>query len=244
MSNANKKKSKAREFFDSIAIALIAALIIRALVIQSYRIPTGSMKDTLLIGDFLLVNKFIYGINTPNRIIGTKIHIPSKRLPGFKQPKRGDIVVFRFPKDDTVDYIKRCVGVAGDTIELRQGLLFINGKPEGSEKYLTKLYDREENRYIDYFQVTRDNGQQYVIRKADRPEYRMTSFGPYVVPPHHIFMMGDNRDNSYDSRMWGALDERYIVGEALVIFFSWDKLEPLFAVHKKIRWGRIFGVIR
>jgi len=240
----SKKKNKIQESVESIAIALIAALIIRALVIQSYRIPTGSMKDTLLIGDFLLVNKFIYGINTPNRIIGTKIRIPSTRLPGIKQPERGEIVVFRFPKDDVVDYIKRCVGVAGDTIELRQGTLYINGKPEGEEKFVQQRYDREENRYIDYFQVTRKNGQQYIIRKASRPESKMMSFGPYVVPRDHIFMMGDNRDNSYDSRMWGALEDRYIVGRALVIFFFWEKLEPIFKLHKKIRWARIFGVIR
>ncbi len=238
------KKSKVREFFDSIGYALIAALIIRALIIQSYRIPTGSMKDTLMIGDFLLVNKFIYGINTPNRIIGTKIRIPSTRLPGLRQPKRGDIVVFRFPGDDTVDYIKRCVGVAGDTIELRQGTLYINGEAEGTEEFLGKQWDREEGRYIDYYRVTRPTGQQYVIRKADRPDFRMMSFGPIVVPPGHIFMMGDNRDNSYDSRMWGALADRYIVGQALVIFFSWEKMEPLYALHKKIRWNRIFGVIR
>ncbi|MDZ7371676.1 MAG: signal peptidase I, partial [candidate division KSB1 bacterium] len=219
------KKGIVRQFFDSIGYALIAALIIRALIIQSYRIPTGSMKDTLMIGDFLLVNKYIYGINTPNRIIGTKIRIPSTRLPGIREPKRGDIVVFRFPGDDTIDYIKRCVGVAGDTIELRESTLYINNEPEGKEEFLGKEWDREEGRYIDYYRITRPNGQQYVIRKADRPEFRMDRFGPIVVPPGHIFMMGDNRDNSYDSRMWGALPDRYIVGQALVIFFSIEKME-------------------
>ena len=236
------KKSKFREFFDSIGVALIAALIIRALIIQSYRIPTGSMKDTLLIGDFLLVNKFIYGINTPNRIIGTKIRIPSTRLPGFKQPKRGDIVVFRFPGDDTVDYIKRCVAVAGDTVELRESSLYINGEPEGREEFLTKAWDREEGRYLDYYRITRADGRQYVIRKATRPDFRMRTFGPIVVPQGHIFMMGDNRDNSYDSRMWGALADKYIVGQALVIFFS--KEPPFFSPFSKIHWERIFGVIR
>jgi len=239
-----KKKSKIRECFDSIGVALIAALIIRALVIQSYRIPTGSMKDTLMIGDFLLVNKFIYGINTPNRIIGTKIRVPSTRLPGFKSPKRDDIVVFRFPNDVTVDYIKRCVAVAGDTVELRDTKLYINGKPEGKEEFIEQKWDREENRNIKYFRITKDNGQTFVIRKAGNPRQQMHDWGPIIVPPDHIFMMGDNRDNSYDSRMWGALSLDHVVGEALVIFFSWDKLEPLWQLNQKIRWGRIFSVIR
>jgi len=239
-----RKKSKVREFFDSIGVALIAALIIRALIIQSYRIPTGSMKDTLMIGDFLLVNKFIYGINTPNRIIGTKVRIPSTRLPGFKNPKRDDIVVFRFPNDVTVDYIKRCVAVAGDTVELKNTRLYINGKPEGKEKFIEQKWDREENRNIKYFRITKENGQTFIIRKAGNPRQQMHNWGPIIVPPNHIFMMGDNRDNSYDSRMWGALSLDHVVGEALVIFFSWDKMEPLWQLNQKIRWGRIFSVIR
>ena len=238
------KKSKFREFIESIGVALIAALIIRALVIQSYRIPTGSMKDTLMIGDFLLVNKFIYGINTPNRIVGTKIRVPSTRLPGFRQPDRGDIVVFRFPDDVTVDYIKRCVAVAGDTVELRDTKLYINGKPEGKEEFVEQKWDQEENRNIKYFRITKENGQTFIIRKAGTPRQQMHNWGPVVVPQDHIFMIGDNRDNSYDSRMWGALPMEHIVGEALVIFFSWDKMEPLWQVHEKIRWGRIFSVIR
>jgi signal peptidase I len=238
------KKTKTREFIESIGVALIAALIIRALVIQSYRIPTGSMKDTLLIGDFLLVNKFIYGINTPNKFFLKSLRIPSTRLPGFKEPKRGEIVVFRFPNDVTVDYIKRCVGVAGDTIEIRNTRLYINGEPEGEEEFLETKWDPEENRNISYFCITKSNGQQYTIRKAAEPRQQMRNWGPYVVPPEHIFMMGDNRDNSYDSRMWRALPEEHIVGQALVIFFSWDHLEPIYMLHRVIRWERIFSVIR
>ncbi|MBN1560857.1 signal peptidase I [candidate division KSB1 bacterium] len=238
------KKNKTREFFESIGVALIAALIIRALVIQSYRIPTGSMKDTLLIGDFLLVNKFIYGINTPTKLFVKSLPIPSKRLPGFKEPRRGDIVVFRFPNDITVDYIKRCVALAGDTLELRDARLYINGAAEGTEEFLETKWDREESRNISYFRITKEDGQQYIIRRAAEPRYQMRSWGPYVVPPDHIFMMGDNRDNSYDSRMWKALPDEYIVGQALVIFFSWDKMESIFNIHRKIRWGRIFSVIR
>lgn len=240
----NKKKSKIREFIESIGVALIAALIIRALVIQSYRIPTGSMKDTLLIGDFLLVNKFIYGINTPNKVFLKALKIPSTRLPGFREPERGDIVVFRFPNDVTVDYIKRCIALAGDTVEIRDSHLYINGESEGTEEFLETKWDREENRNLSYFRISKKDGQQYIIRKAADPRQQMRNWGPYVVPSHHIFMMGDNRDNSYDSRMWKALPEEHIVGQALVIFFSWDKMEPIFNLHRVIRWERIFSVIR
>lgn len=238
------KKSKSREFIESIGVALIAALIIRALVIQSYRIPTGSMKDTLLIGDFLLVNKFIYGINTPNKLFIRRIPLPATRLPGFKEPKRGEIVVFRYPNDPMVDYIKRCVGVAGDTIELRDTRLYINGEPEGDEEFLETKFDVEEGRNISYFRLTKKDGQHYTIRRAADARFQMRRFGPFVVPKDHIFMMGDNRDNSSDSRAWGPLPDKYIVGQALVIFFSWDAIEPVIKIHKKIRWERIFSVIR
>jgi signal peptidase I len=238
------KKSKSREFFESIGVALIAALIIRALVIQSYRIPTGSMKDTLRIGDFLLVNKFIYGVNTPNKLFTRHIPLPAKRLPGFKEPERGEIVVFRWPGDPMVDYIKRCVGVAGDTIELRDSRLYINGEPEGDEEFIETKFDMEENRNLSYFRVTKKDGQQYVIRRAADPRQQMRKFGPFVVPDEHIFMMGDNRDNSSDSRMWGPMPDKYIVGRAMVIFMSLDSLEPWSKLHRKIRWERIFSVIR
>lgn len=241
------KKSKTREFIESIGVALIAALIIRALVIQSYRIPTGSMKDTLLIGDFLLVNKFIYGINTPNKLFTRHIPLPAKRLPGFKEPKRGDIVVFRYPEDPMVDYIKRCIGVAGDTLEMRDYSMYINGEPEGTEEFIKTKFDPEDygRRNFNYYKLTKKSGQEYVIRKAKDIRGRADgNWGPYIVPEGHYFMMGDNRDNSSDSRVWGPLPEKYIVGQALVIFFSWDSMEPVVKIHKKIRWERIFSVIR
>ena len=126
----SKKKSITRDYIEAFGVALIAALILRALVIQAFRIPTGSMKDTLLVGDFLLVNKFIYGAQTPGRIPFTEIKLPSYRFPALREPHRGDIIVFKYPLDETLDYIKRCVAVAGDTIEFRDWHVFVNGHPE------------------------------------------------------------------------------------------------------------------
>ena len=121
-----RKKNVVREYVEAFGVAIIAALILRALVIQAFRIPTGSMKDTLLVGDFLLVNKFIYGARTPDRIAFTDVKLPSVRFPALKEPKRGDIIVFKYPKDEKLDYIKRCIGLPGDTLEINGGEVYIN----------------------------------------------------------------------------------------------------------------------
>jgi len=236
-----KKKNMFREYFEAFAVALLAALVLRALVIQAFRIPTGSMKDTLLVGDFLLVNKFIYGSETPDRIPFTEIKLPTFTVPGLRKPERGDIIVFKYPLDEKVDYIKRCIGVAGDTLELRNGEVFVNRQPEGKLTFEKKDFDESEGRYVNYFRVNAPNGKDYVIR---RYEGFNPSFGPVVVPPGHLFMMGDNRDNSQDSRYWGYMPMKNIRGQALVIYFSWDKSEPLWNLLKKIRWSRIFSIIR
>ncbi len=239
-----KKKRIFQEYFEAFGVAILAALLLRAFVIQAFRIPTGSMKDTLLIGDFLLVNKFIYGAKTPERIIGTDIKIPSTRLPVFKKPERGEIVIFKYPKNEKLDYIKRCVGIAGDTIQVRDNVLYVNGKPEGKEEFLKKTFDHEEGRYVKYYRITRPDGQQYTIRKYAESHSRVSNFGPVVVPPDHLFMMGDNRDNSADSRYWGFMPMENVVGQALVIYFSWDKYEPFWNLAGAIRWDRIFDVIQ
>lgn len=236
-----KKKSVFRDYFEAFAVALLAALILRALVIQAFRIPTGSMKDTLLVGDFLLVNKFIYGAETPDRIFFTDVKIPTIKLPGLRKPKRGDIIVFKYPLDEKLDYIKRCIGVSGDTVEMRNGEVYVNNKPEGVSSFIDKKFDEAEGRYVNYYHVTPPKGKDYVIRRYDgfNPH-----FGPVVVPPQHLFMMGDNRDNSQDSRYWGYMPMKNIRGEALIIYFSWDKAEPIWKIFKKIRWSRIFSIIR
>lgn len=209
-----KKKSVFREYFEAIVIALVLALFIRTFVAQAFKIPSGSMLPTLLIGDYLLVNKFIYGIKNP---FTGQILIP------LSEPKRGDVVVFRYPMDKKVDYIKRVIGTPGDTIEIKDKQLFINGeKFEDSHGWYSN-----SNEIIPGTQGPRDN------------------FGPVVVPEHKIFVMGDNRDNSYDSRFWGFVDDNEILGEAFILYWSWDMNEPLVSLKRleSIRWKRLGNLI-
>ncbi len=178
------RKSKLREYFEIIVTAVVLALIVRALIIQSYHIPSESMEDTLLKGDFLFANKFIYGAKVPF----VDFHFPKVR-----DPKPDDIVIFKFPGDRKTDYIKRCIAVEGQTVELKGTRLFVNGveRPESHSKYIY----------------------------GDAPR---RDFGPYTVPKGHILVFGDNRDNSYDSRFWGPLDKRLLRGKALFLYFSVD----------------------
>jgi signal peptidase I len=177
-------KSKLREYFEIIVTAVVLALIVRALIIQSYHIPSESMEDTLLKGDFLFANKFIYGAKVP---------FVKWYLPKIRDPKPGDIVIFKFPGDGKTDYIKRCIAVEGQTVELRGKRLFV----DGAEKLET------HSKYI----------------YGDMPR---RDFGPYTVPRDHILVFGDNRDNSYDSRFWGPLDKKLLRGKALFLYFSVD----------------------
>jgi signal peptidase I len=268
-----KTKSQVREYSEAILVALLAALLLRSFVVQAFRIPTGSMKDTLLIGDFLLVNKFIYGARTPDSIPFTEIQLPSWRvLPALRQPGRGDIIVFKFPRDPKLDYIKRCIAVAGDVIEIRDGEVWINGRPEGEKAFVKKEYDPEEGHYVNYYQVTSSAKKTYTIRRHVDRYSNNSSRGPMRVPfkgeplPENLknspqllqiydvdrdgrydtdqyFMMGDNRDNSADSREWGFLPARNVVGQAMVIYMSWDKQAPLYRIFNKIRWARIGNLI-
>ena len=157
MAKDKKKKNFVREYTEAILVALVAAMILRIFVIQAFRSrktrqrpaeclhpgthPMEMMKDTLLIGDFLLVNKFIYGVRTPDRIPLIDVKIPYVRLPGFKEPNRGDIVVFKYPLDEKLDYIKRCVATEGQTVEVREGDLYVDGELEGQEKFVKKVYE-------------------------------------------------------------------------------------------------------
>ena len=240
----NRKKSIVREYVEAILVALIAALILRVFVIQAFRIPTGSMKDTLLVGDFLLVNKFIYGVRTPDRIPLIDVKIPHFRLPAFKEPKPGDIIVFKYPLDEKLDYIKRCMATEGQTIEVRKGIVYVGGKPEGKSKLVKREYDPVEGEYLQYFKITRDNGKIYTIRRYERVNKEVEHFGPVKVPKGKLFAMGDNRDNSADSRVWGFLPRENIVGQALIIYFSWDSHAPLYKLYKKIRFDRLAKLIK
>lgn len=213
MSRRGKKKSIFREYFEAICVAVILALFIRTFVVQAFKIPSGSMLPTLLIGDHLLVNKFIYGIRVP---FTGKILVP------IKSPKHGDVVVFRFPKDRSIDYIKRVVGTPGDTVEIKAKKVFINGKPIND--------------------VHAHVSSPTVLSAKASPR---DNFGPILVPEDRIFVMGDNRDNSYDSRFWGFVDQRDLLGKAFILYWSWDIDKPLFSFErfKSIRLGRLANLI-
>jgi signal peptidase I len=238
-----KKKEKAKrgkksaltvlwEYIQSFGIALILALIIKCSVVEAYKIPSGSMEDTLLIGDFLLANKFIYG---------AKIPLLPVHLPAIREPKPGDIVIFKYPRDPKVNYIKRCVAVEGQTVEIRNKMLYVDGK---------RFPDPPLSKYTD--RGTRSPGRD-----------PRDNFGPYKVPKGHLFMMGDNRDNSADSRYWGPLPRELVLGKAMIIHWSWapDPNAPiitrndLLSIPKnigynilhfpnRVRWGKLLHVIK
>lgn len=232
------RKSKTREWVEAVVIAVALALLIRAFVVQAFKIPSGSMKETLLVGDHILVNKFIYG---------TKIPFTDNRILIFDPPKRGDVIVFSFPKnkeipectsitknistrignvvstgnpfnlfkDDCRDFIKRIIGVGGDKIEIRNKVVYVNGVPLSEE-------------YAVYKDQGIDSGQR-------------DNFGPFTVPRRSFFVMGDNRDQSYDSRFWGTVDLEEIRGKAFIHYWSWDSNGNLL---DKVRWNRIGKLIK
>jgi signal peptidase I len=215
-----RKKSIFREYAESIIIAIILALLIRAFVIQAFKIPSGSMKPTLLIGDHILVNKFIYGI---------KLRVPftalNYSLIPFSTPKRNDVVVFIFPGDTSKDYIKRVIGLPGDTVRIKDKKIFINNQPmndpHGTFTDLVIYPSMEQQGEI-----------------PDMDKYKRDNMAPIVVPPNKIFVMGDNRDESYDSRFWGFVDQKQVLGKAFLIYWSgsWDPFE--------VRWRRLGNLIR
>lgn len=200
-----KGKSKIREYAESIIWALVLAFIIRSCVIQAFKIPSGSMEDTLAIGDHLFVNKFIYGIKLP---------FTDKRILKIRDPRRGDVMVFEYPVDRSKDFIKRVIGVPGDVIQVQNKVVYVNGTP-----YKNPHEVHKETDLLSRQQSPRDN------------------FGPVRVPAKSYFMMGDNRDRSYDSRFWGFVKESDIVGKAFIKYWSWDQ------DSWRVRWGSIGQLI-
>jgi len=201
-----KKKSKLRENVEAVIVAVILAMFIRTFVVQAFKIPSGSMKNTLLVGDHILVNKFIYGVKLP--FVGATI-IP------VKDPVHGDIVVFKYPNNPDLDFIKRVVGVAGDVVECRDKTIYVNKRPVNA----------------DYIIHT----DSQVIPAGFNPR---DNFGPITVPKKSIFVMGDNRDNSHDSRFWGFVELQAVKGKAFMIYWSWNKEK--FGV----RWSRTGDILR
>src|SRR5512138_1708601 len=184
------KKSIVREYAESIIIAILLALVIRTYLVQAFKIPSGSMEDTLAIGDHLLVSKFIYG---------TKVPFSANRILKIRDPRRGDVIVFEYPEDPSKDFIKRVVGTPGDVVEGKGKKVFVNGKPFENPHEIHKEND--------------------IIPKAQNPR---DTFGPVTVPADSYFVMGDNRDRSYDSRFWGCVKSPKIKGKALIKYWSWD----------------------
>jgi signal peptidase I len=189
---------KKGRWITELIVIVIIVLLIRAFVAQAYNIPSGSMKPTLLVGDFILVNKLVYR---------------------FSEPQRGDIVVFKYPIDPNIDFIKRIIALPGEEVEVRNNQVFINGKPLP----LIEVGRGEENgvRKVIYEEVLPEGIKHKVQFYEDFP-FSKRDFGPVLVPPNHYFVMGDNRDNSEDSRYWGFLPRENIVGKAFVIYFSGD----------------------
>jgi signal peptidase I len=189
------RKSTLREYFESIVIAVILALFIRTFVVQAFKIPTGSMENNLLIGDHLLVNKFVFG---PSASVVERTLLPMGTI------KRGDVVVFKYPEEPERDFIKRIIGLPGDTIELKLKKVYINGTPL-------------DEPYVHFLEPPSRDGATEVTSLDVRE-----NFGPVTVSPDHYFAMGDNRDNSADSRYWGQLPRDYIKGKALIIYWSYE----------------------
>ncbi len=202
---APREKSKIREYAESIIWALVLAFIIRSCVVQAFKIPSGSMEDTLVVGDHLLVNKFLYGIKLP---------FTDTRLFKLRDPARGDVLVFEYPEDRSKDFIKRVIGVPGDEISVRDKQVYVNGL----------LYRNPHEVHKDAGLLPREQGPR-------------DNFGPIRVPAHSYFMMGDNRDRSYDSRFWGFIRESDIKGKALIKYWSWD------SDAWRVRWNRIGRLI-
>jgi len=200
------------EWAKAIVFSVLFVVTFRGVVAQAYQIPTGSMENTLLVGDYLFINKMLYGSEIDIGMGGHRLFY--YRFPAFRHPEQGDIIVFRYPENPRQDFIKRCVALSGQTVEIRNKELYVDGVRQ-VEPYVIHI----DSRVLPAELSHRDN------------------FGPFKVPPGTIFMMGDNRDNSHDSRFWGPLPVNLIKGKAAIRYFSWD------GDHHAVRLGRMFQTI-
>ena len=234
----SKGRSRLREWAASLLWSVAIALLLRAFVVQAFRIPSGSMEDTLLAGDFLFVEKIAYGMKLP--LSGRQI------TPALRRPARGDVVVFAYPLDGR-EFIKRCVAVAGDTVRIRDRQLYVNGRPPPEPYAVHKAWDSHQTPEAAQGELLRAGYQRAWEERAfvNLPWMR-DNFGPVVVPPACVFVMGDNRDNSLDSRFWGPLPEAALLGRAGLIYWSWDadNGQPAWRVWRKLRFARIGRPVR
>jgi signal peptidase I len=222
-----------REYLEALLIAVIFATFARAYLVQAFKIPSGSMEENLLIGDHILVNKFVYGPAGPLE----RTLLPQRAI------RRGDVVVFKYPEDPSRDFIKRCIGLPGDTIEISYKVLFLNGREVRDDSYVYHLDERI---------IPRSDLLAASFRGRD-------NFGPFTVPPDHYFCLGDNRDNSNDSRFWGPVPASYVRGRALLIYWSLEsdtiEADPtrsrlgqvwrdILRIPRATRWERSFRLVR
>lgn len=212
-----------RSFFPIILIVLV----LRSFIVEPFRIPSGSMMPTLLVGDFILVNKFSYGIRLP---------VVNKKVIETGQPKRGDVVVFQYPENPSIDYIKRVVGLPGDRVGYKNKQIFINGQPVALSNLGTYIGTGSGTSMsgAGMFQEQLGDANHKILVRPNSP----SANGEIEVPAGHFFVMGDNRDNSRDSRIWGFLPEKYLKGKAFMIWMNWD------SGADGVAWGRIGTTIR
>jgi signal peptidase I len=287
-------KTPARKFFDfikNLLFAAVAALLIKTFLIETSRVPTGSMEKTILVGDFLFVNKFVYGSSSPRNIPFTNISLPYFQLPAIREPRKGDIVVFEYPGDrdemsspEIMNYVKRCIGAPGDTIQVIDKVVFVNGKEakrppqiQYISPYVTPKGAVNPRIFPYGSNFNEDNyGPVYVPKKGDKIPLNLETvvkwrtiidreFGKrvvtvegsqvmiegkpvdsYTLKQDYYFMMGDNRDDSADSRFWGFVPRDKIVGQALMIYWSWDPSIPfsdIFHLLSTVRLGRIAKLV-
>ena len=214
---------------------VVVIILIRAVLVYPYVIPSGSMEDTLLPGDVLLALKFVYGMDIPYTDI---------RIAQWRKPKRGDIIIFKYPVDERKHFVKRCIGEPGDTIEIRNKVVYINGR-KLNEPYAVH---KDSHVYPSRYDLTNNPWAQKLYQKSwenrefmNDPTVR-DNFGPIVVPKGTVFAMGDNRDYSYDSRFWGPVPYKLVIGIPFIIYFSYNPSAPWSKPWEKIRWSRIFAV--
>lgn len=245
---SDKVEAKPNALWENIKViiqALILAMVIRTVLFQPFTIPSGSMMPTLLVGDYIFVNKFAYGYSKYS--LPFSPDISNGRLFG-SDPKRGDIVVFRFPPNPDIDYIKRCIGLPGDRIQVTDGVLYVNGKPvpKVADGSFTSDYKLDPGEDVPVFRETLDNGKTYDTLDQS-PVSRGDNTREFIVPEGHYFMMGDNRDNSLDSRFdVGFVPAENLVGRASVIFFSLGNDTSFREIWKwptNMRWDRLFKVV-
>ena len=232
-----KKRSKLARWFDSwmrsLGMALVLFLIIKTFFFEAFQIASGSMTRTLLTGDFLFVNKVVYGAQIP----GTKA-----RLPGLRNPRRGDVIVFAFPRDPRQDYVKRVIGTPRDTVQMRDGRVSVNGR-RLEEPYVQRIDPGNDVVNVDFeWQRPYYLAPSAEARRAYRPS--RDTWGPLVVPAGKYFVLGDNRDDSSDSRYWGFVDASAVKGRTLLVYFSYDRdAHDALPWLTDIRWSRLGSLI-